>query len=92
MAFGLRDLADLPRVEGELRVPGAAGAEPVGEPLLPSGEGSEAEAGSALGKSGKDSAAAVAAGRDGQREGTAPGADPPQQDPGAGGADVAPRG
>lgn len=92
VAFGLRDLADLPRVEGELLVPGAGGAAPVGGPLLPSGEGAEAEGGSALGRSGEDSAAAVVAGRDEQREGTAPGADPPQQDPGAGGADVAPRG
>ncbi|HET8577319.1 MAG TPA: SMC-Scp complex subunit ScpB [Methylomirabilota bacterium] len=61
VAFGLRDLADLPRVDGELIVP---------EPISAGGaEGAESGAG----------------------EVTAA-ADSPQQDPGAGGPGVAPRG
>ncbi|MBI2524906.1 MAG: SMC-Scp complex subunit ScpB [Candidatus Rokubacteria bacterium] len=92
VAFGLRDLTDLPKVEGELLVPGAEGTEPAGEPLLAAGAGPEAEPGAVPGGSGEGSAAPAVAGREGQRGEPAAGADPPQQDPGAVGADVAPRG
>ena len=63
VAFGLRDLADLPRVEGELVVP---------EPVAPDVGGAAQEP--------------AAAGE------VAAAADSPQQDPGAGGPGVAPRG
>ncbi len=62
VAFGLRDLGDLPKVEGELVVPEAPAA----------GSPSEAEPAAA----GEIAAAA----------------DSPQQDPGSGGAGIAPRG
>jgi len=59
VAFGLRDLSDLPKVEGELMVPDASAA---------GGPGAAADAGE-----------------------VAAAADSPQQDPGSGGPDVAPR-
>ncbi len=62
VAFGLRDLADLPKVEGELVVP---------EPIAP--EGGVAQESAATGE-------------------VAAAADSSQQDPGAGGPGVAPRG
>jgi segregation and condensation protein B len=62
VAFGLRDLADLPKVEGELVVP---------EPIAPEGGGAQESA-----ATGEVAAAA----------------DSSQQDPGAGGPGVAPRG
>jgi segregation and condensation protein B len=62
VAFGLRDLADLPKVEGELVVP---------EPIAP--EGGDAQESAATGE-------------------VAAAADSSQQDPGAGGPGVAPRG
>lgn len=62
VAFGLRDLGDLPKVEGELIVPDAASAA--------GGAGEQAT------EAGEVTAAA----------------DPPQQDPGASGPGVAPRG
>jgi segregation and condensation protein B len=69
VAFGLRDVADLPKVEGELIVP-----EPV------SAEGG-AGSGGAEGPAPEPPAGEVTAA-----------ADSPQQDPGAGGPGVAPRG
>jgi segregation and condensation protein B len=69
VAFGLRDVADLPKVEGELIVP-----EPV------SAEGG-AGSGGAEGPAPEPAAGEVTAA-----------ADSPQQDPGAGGPGVAPRG
>lgn len=69
VAFGLRDLADLPKVEGELVVP---------EPIASEGG---AEGGGAEGAGAEPGAGEVTAA-----------ADSPQQDPGAGGPGVAPRG
>ena len=60
VAFGLRDLADLPKPEGELIIPDLSGPEASGQ-----------------GELDKELAAAT---------------DPPQQDPGPGGAELAPRG
>ena len=60
VAFGLRDLADLPKPEGELIIPDLSGSEASGQ-----------------GELDKELAAAT---------------DPSQQDPGPGGAELAPRG
>ena len=63
VAFGLRDVSDLPKVEGELVIPGADEVGTDAEPEITADSGEVAAA-----------------------------ADSPDQDPGPGGADVAPRG
>ena len=65
VAFGLRDVSDLPRVEGELVVP---------EPPAQSGENGHGDAEARLAATAESNA----------------GTDAPQQDPGPGGAGVAP--
>lgn len=88
VAFGLRDLADLPKVDGELIMPGTPGAESAGEPLLEPDSPADWEPGSRVSD---ESGRAVAAPREENQEGMAAGADSPQQDPGASGTDLAPR-
>jgi len=85
VAFGLRDLNDLPKVEGELVLPatvdGAVGGEPTD---LAAETGPQAAAGD--GGDREESAAADVAVETGE---VAAAADPPQQDPGAGGPGLA---
>jgi segregation and condensation protein B len=92
VAFGLRDISDLPQVDGELIIPEAAGAAAQGE--IEAEPGAEASAG--------DGAAAGAEGDAGNARAAAPAADTSggddtsegqtQQDPRAGGPDVPTRG
>jgi segregation and condensation protein B len=92
IAFGLRDVGDLPKVDGELRIPDLG--EPGGE------ERADAEAeGPAAGEAPADPArdepdAAVAAGPDADAVATASsdGSPPPEQAPGPGGPQLPPGG
>lgn len=88
VAFGLRDLADLPKVDAELIMPEPPGAESAGEPLLEPDSPADREPGSPVSD---ESGRAVAVPREENQEGMAAGADSPQQDPGASGTDLAPR-
>ena len=88
VAFGLRDLADLPKVDGELVMPEPQGAESGGEPLFEADSPADTEPGNPVSD---ESGRAVAASREENQEGMAAGADSPQQDPGASGTDLAPR-
>src|SRR5262249_44107960 len=115
VAFGLRDLGDLPKADGELMVvdptaaPVVAAADPedsavpsesvaadLEDSVAPPESVADAEDSAARPESGaaprEDPAASPAPVAVADPEDAAPAADPPQQDPGPGGTDVAPRG
>lgn len=88
VAFGLRDLGDLPKVDGELIVPEVPGEAAAPSPADVTADATEPAIGAASEAVAEDASAATTEG----------GADPhdaeaqAEQDPGAGGADVATRG
>ena len=94
VAFGLRDLSDLPKVDGELIVPELAAETPAdgqvpGEPA----PDTFAEGASAIASEGEPERASLTEAEPASQteEVAAAASDPPQQDPGPGGPDVAPR-
>jgi segregation and condensation protein B len=96
VAFGLRDLSDLPKVEGELIVPEVSGATSdaaPGDGSPADGDGGAVEAGDQPADAREEdvTAAAPASSRETDTGELTTAADPAQQDPGPRGPDVAPR-